>query len=183
MKKHTVTWPVLLLGLSILLLAFQNSSHADDCIKLVANKYCLGGAFAEALETYKKYPKFVEGDKRVSGVSLKVMTFIDKNVLDMDKVLVSLDEFDGRIVAIRFLPAVDGENDNGYSKTMQRLHDKYCVDGRVVLRENRSVGCDAGDFVVSITITSFEYKGKVVETPVFGYIAPDLILKGIDRGY
>lgn len=167
-----------------LLIVFQNNSYADDCIKLVAEKYCLGGSFAEAIEAYKKNPGFKRDSAKIDDrVTLDQVVFIDESVLDLDKAMVVLDGFHGKIVSIKFFPVTDGENDNGYDKTLASVHRKYCSSGRVLRRESTALICDGGDFLVMIGVVDFGQGDQVFKTPVFAYSEPRLISEELGRGY
>lgn len=186
MKKHSArwlnSWIKFLLGLASLFIIQQSSSYADDCIKLVAHKYCLGGSFANAMELYKKYPRFTKDIVKIDRILLNQIGFIDYDVLDMDKVMVIFDELEGKIVSIKFVPVLDGENDNGYMKAMKVLHDKYCLNKRSFRREKTLV-CPAGDFAVFIAIAKVQDNGETLNIPTFGYGSPELVLKATDKGY
>ena len=85
----------------LLLIVFCTATNADDCIKIVSNRYCLGGNFElEASKHTKKFdhwrPKI---DKGFSSVS-----FDDDDVFFYKMARVTLLGFEGKVFRIIIYP-------------------------------------------------------------------------------
>lgn len=132
---------------------------SENCIKLVANKYCLGGSLSEENEKYKSKEKFTLGKIKVGDLDLYDFTFIDDNVFKLESAYISIAGQLDKVIYIKIFPnlAADGDtkkNVENYVSVMQTIKDKYCGEGHVLKREQNNILCDGGAYMVGLGTTT-----------------------------